>query len=44
MLAVEILFEFPSREIKDQILNNYEHGEGGLRPAEDKAERVNLAE
>ena len=44
MLAVEILFEFPSREIKDQILNNYEHGEGGPRPAEDKAERVNLAE
>lgn len=44
MLAVEILFEFPSREIKDQILNNYEHGEGGPRPAEDKAERVDLAE
>ena len=26
MLGVEILFRFPSREIKDQILNNYEHG------------------
>ena len=23
MLALEILFEFPSREIKDQILSNY---------------------
>lgn len=26
MLGVEILFRWPSREIKDQILNNYERG------------------
>ena len=33
MLGVEILFRFPSREIKDQILNNYERG--GVQPVED---------
>ena len=26
MLGVEILFRWPSREIKDQILNNYDRG------------------
>ena len=29
MLGVEILFRFPSREIKDQILSNYEKGVQG---------------
>jgi hypothetical protein len=29
MLGVEILFRFPSREIKDQILLNYERGQQG---------------
>jgi len=28
MLGVEALFRFPSREIKDQILNNYEVARG----------------
>lgn len=28
MLAVEILFEFPTREIKDSVLNNYGQGDG----------------
>lgn len=33
MLGVEIMFRFPSREIKDQILNNYERGapQGAVR-------------
>jgi hypothetical protein len=26
MLGVEILFRFPSREIKNEILSNYERG------------------
>ena len=29
MLGVEVLFRFPSREIKDQILSNYERGVQG---------------
>ena len=29
MLGVEILFRWPSREIKDQILNNYERANYG---------------
>ena len=29
MLGVEILFRWPSREIKDSILNNYERGNYG---------------
>jgi hypothetical protein len=35
MLGVEILFRWPSREIKDQILNNYERG--GSMNVENKA-------
>ncbi len=35
MLGVEILFRWPSREIKDQILNNYERG--GPMNVENKA-------
>lgn len=34
MLAVEMLFEFPSREIKDAILNNYSASEAQPNPIE----------
>lgn len=39
MLAVEILFRFSSREVKDQILHNYDMG--GARPVRVQNERQN---
>lgn len=36
MLAIEILFEFPSREIKEQILSNYDDGRGRNQELQDQ--------